>query len=332
MTAALHSRSSMADGHSVEPVSDGGYSLRQVARVLAVPEHRLRYWSQTGFIVPTAGGGRYSFRDLIAVKVARALLDGGVPLRRVRRSLAALAKTLPGIDTSLAGLRIRCDHERVLVDGDDHSFEASTGQLVLDFAVDVLQREAAEVVALPISEEIDGPHDGPRDAYEYFLLGCELEHEWDGAPADLDGFAAAREAYEEALRRDPSLSAAWTNLGALLAHTGDYDAARACFDKALRDDPEQPEALCNLAELSLREGDAEGAALGYRHLLRSSPDWLEAHYGLARALLSLGGKVQALAHLERFCAAVDLLPRVAPELALRQRSALAVIAELRAQT
>jgi tetratricopeptide (TPR) repeat protein len=321
----------MADGHHAEPANEGGYSLRQVARVLAVPEHRLRYWSQTGFIVPSAGAGRYSFRDLIAVKVARALIDGGVPLRRVRRSLLALAKHLPGIDTSLAGLRIRCDNERVLVDERDHSFEAASGQLVLDFEVDALRRELADVVALPVADEGDRGGDGPRDAYEYFLLGCELEHDWDGAPADVEGFAAARAAYEEALRRDPSLSAAWTNLGALVAHGGDLEGARACFERALQDDPEQPEALCNLAELALREGDAEGAVEAYRHVLRASPDWLEAHYGLARALLAVGGRVQALAHLERFCAAVDRLPRVAPELAHRRESALSVIAELREQ-
>lgn len=322
--------------------ADGAYSVREVARLFGVPERRLRYWSQTGFVSPSVRrGGRvfYGFRDLIAVKVAKGLLDGGVPLRRVRRQLAALRNSLPQVDEPLTDLRIRCEHDRVLVEDpaapDVGTFEASTGQLVMDLDVKTLREEAAEVLALPWVD--DGPAGsslrgqvGPRTAYQWFLLGSELEAEWGGAPADTAGFAAAKEAYETALDLDPALAAAWTNLGSMLAEVGDLDAAEKHYEEALRADPEQPEAQSNLAELGLRRGEPDAAIAGYRHLLRNHPEHFEAHYGLARALLQVGGRGQALAHLRRFCAAVDSVADElrGPELQARRDAANDVIADL----
>ena len=315
--------------------SPGEYTVRQVARVLGVPERRLRYWSQTGFITPSIRrGGRsfYSFRDLISLKVAKALIDGGLTLRRVRRSLQALETRLPQVDGSLAGLRIRCDDDRILVDDVEHSFEAGTGQLVLDFEVTSLRNEAARVLTLPwVDEDGNGPTASePTTAYDWFLEAIELEQQWGGAPADVAGFEAARHAYEHAVELDPGLAAAWTNLGSLLAEYGDLEGAREHYERALACDPDQPEAHCNLAELLVREGDTEAAISAYRQVLRSVPDWLEAHYGLARALLLVGGKGQALAHLERFCQAVERLPadQRGDELTARRDSARVVIGDL----
>lgn len=324
------------DAIALGEVPDGCYTVRQVSKLFDVPEHRLRYWSQTGFITPSArSDGRvlYSFRDLVAVKVAKALLEGGVPLRRVRRSLAALEKKLPDVEPALARLRIRCEDEQVIVVEDERRFEAATGQLVLDFEIASLHREAATVLELPWVADADAEA-GPRTAYEWFLHGCELERQWGGAPADVAGFEAARQAYEAALELDPELAGAWTNLGSMLAERGELDEAREYFERALACDPEQPEAQCNLAALALRNGDTEAAIAAYRQVLRTSPDWAEAHYGLARALLDVGGKGQALAHLERFCNAVDAIPadRRDPSLQARRDSAAAVVSQLRRES
>jgi hypothetical protein len=61
------------------------------------------------------------------------------------------------------------------------------------------------------------------------------------------------------------------------------------------------------------------------------PDHFEAHYGLARALLEVGGRVQALDHLRRFCAAVDAIaePLRDPSLQARRESAFEYAAQLR---
>ena len=292
---------SMIEGDA--PARDDAYSVRHVARLLDVPEHRLRYWSQSGFISPSVRrGGRvfYSFRDLIELKVAKALLESGMPLRRVRRSLGALGRRLPEAKHMLASLRIRCEGDELVVEHAQGNYEAESGQMVLDFDTDHLRQQAAEVHALPwVGDDAARPE--PTTAYGWFLRGCELEALWDGSPVDQAGFEEARAAYEEALQLDPELAAAWTNLGSMFAEMGADDEARHHFAQALRCDPLQAEAQMNLAELSLRDDDADGAIDGYRKVLSMAPDNFEAHYGLARALLEVGGKVQAVAHLQRFC-------------------------------
>lgn len=316
----------------IESEPDALYPLGDVARLFDLPESRLRYWSQTGFITPGArrdGRGLYTFQDLISIKVAKGLLDAGLPLQRVRRSLDALRLNLPRVDAPLARLRVRCDNDRVLVDDDDGTFEAATGQLLLDFQVERLREQAAEVLTLPWVQT--DAQEGPRSAYEAFLAARQLEAAWDGQDTQSPAFARAREAYEAALELDPGLAAAWTNLGSLLAETDDLIAARDAFDQALRCDPEQPEAQCNLAELALREGDAELAISGFRQVLVGSPDYIDAHYGLARALMAVGGKGQALAHLERFCVAVErlLADERDPEIEYRHARAKEVVERLR---
>lgn len=316
-----------------QPPAAHRYTVADVSRMFGVPERRLRYWSQTGFVRPSErASGRllYSFRDLIAVKVATELLGAGLPLRRVRRSLDALRASLPRVETPLARLRVRCDHDRVVVDDGEDTFDALSGQLLLDFEVSDLSEQAAEVLALPwVGSDVE--IDPERNAHDWFMEGQLREAEWDGADADDKAFVEARRAYERALELDPDLAAAWTNLGSLLAEIGDVDGARDNFDEALKRDPDQPEAQANLSELALQAGDLETAIAGYRQLLRSVPDYFEAHYGLARALLGVGGRGQALAHLQRFCAAAEAIPSQerSDELQERLESTTQVVAVLK---
>jgi DNA-binding transcriptional MerR regulator/thioredoxin-like negative regulator of GroEL len=309
------------------------YSVADVARLFELPESRVRYWSQTGFITPSVRQSSrrfYSFRDLISIKVAKELLDAGLPLQRVRRSLDALRMQLPELDAPLARLRIRSDRERILVDEGQATYEAVSGQLLLDFDVDKLRTQVAEVLVLPFgrSEPLEPT---PSSAYEEFARALACEQQWDGRDPQAPQLVEARAAYERAIELDGDFAAAWTNLGSLLAFQGEQARARDCFDEALRADPGQPEAQCNLAELALQDGEFDLAARGFRTVLRKDPEHLEAHYGLARSLLELGGKGQALAHLERFCAAVDRLPRIeqVPELMRRREHVEQVIDLLR---
>lgn len=315
------------------------YSVRDVAQLFDLPERKIRYWAQTGFIRPSKridGPSdrkrlRYSFRDLIAIKVAKELLDAGLSLQRVRRNLDALRLKLPDIDEPLAKLRIRSERERVLVEdgGGQHTFDAATGQYLLDFDVSSLQQQAAKVLTLPWAKQSD--ENDERTAYEWFRYACVREREWEGVDPEDRAFCDARDAYEKALDLDPEFAAAYTNLGALHAAAGDLDAARDYFDEALRCDEEQPEAQSNLAALALRSGDFDTAIAGYQQVLRASPDYAEAHYGIARALLEVGGKGRALAHLERFCHAVERVPADErdPSMNARCDQAKAVIAALR---
>ncbi|MGH2809677.1 MAG: MerR family transcriptional regulator, partial [Actinomycetota bacterium] len=78
--------------------------------------HQLRYWDHVGLVRPTvqSTGGRpgvkrlYAFRDLVALKVVKALLDGGMSLQRVRRAYDYLRKKA-GLEEHLAEVKLITD-------------------------------------------------------------------------------------------------------------------------------------------------------------------------------------------------------------------------------
>ena len=85
-------------------------------------------------VVPSESGGRYSFRDLVGLRVVVSLLDAGLPMVRVRSALEVLRDS--GDD--LAGLRIVTDGVTVFACYDDGQIldALGRGQLALFVAVD----------------------------------------------------------------------------------------------------------------------------------------------------------------------------------------------------
>jgi len=119
------------------------YSALQAARLAGCTHAQLDYWERCGLIVPRAGApGPYSFRDLVALRMVRSLLDAGLPLARIRRAVRELL--LAGED--IAGLRMVTDGEHVWACRDDGQILEALrhGQLALFVAVD---RIAADVEA-----------------------------------------------------------------------------------------------------------------------------------------------------------------------------------------
>jgi tetratricopeptide (TPR) repeat protein len=293
------------------------YSPREVAEIVGLLESRVRYWAQTGVVGPSArkdGRGAYTFQDLVSVKAAKELLDKGASLQAVRKSLDALRAQLPAVTRPLAELRIVSDGERLLVAGNE-PFDATTGQLVMDFAVGELEGRAAEVAALKheparatergerserkrgSAEPVARPAARAETAYAWFVEGARLES------SEKDDEAIM--AYEKALAGDPNLAAAHTNLGALLHRRGERDDARRHFEAALAVDPEQPEARYDLANLLDEEGDHERALAEWYRVLSLCPQGTvaaDAHWNLASAHLRDGATARAKTHLTRYLA------------------------------
>ncbi|MFN2526628.1 MAG: MerR family transcriptional regulator [Actinomycetota bacterium] len=93
-----------------------GFTADQASRFTGCTPHQLRYWDRVGLVRPTvqATGGRpgvrrlYSFRDLIALKVIRSLLEGGMSLQRVRRAYDYLRKRA-GLEQHLSEVKLVTD-------------------------------------------------------------------------------------------------------------------------------------------------------------------------------------------------------------------------------
>lgn len=93
----------------------------------------------TGLISPTykteGGHGRYTFQDLVALKAARKLIDAGVSVQRIRKSIMELKGMLPKIKRPLEELTLVATGDLILVLYEGTAFEALTGQeWILDIA------------------------------------------------------------------------------------------------------------------------------------------------------------------------------------------------------
>ena len=120
-----------------------GFTAGQAARLAGCTPAQLDSWDRTGLVPSREGAdGPYAFRDLVALRMVRSLLDAGLSLARVRRALAELA----GGSDELAELRLVTDGDHVWACRDDGQIldALGRGQLALFVAVD---RLAAEVEA-----------------------------------------------------------------------------------------------------------------------------------------------------------------------------------------
>jgi DNA-binding transcriptional MerR regulator len=92
-----------------------GYTAAQAAKLAGCSVSQLRYWSRSQLVAATADGGGYSFRDLVALRVVRSLLDAGLSSTRVHAALRWVRES--GDD--LASLRIVTDGRTVWACHDD---------------------------------------------------------------------------------------------------------------------------------------------------------------------------------------------------------------------
>ncbi len=93
-----------------------GFTAHQASKFTGCTPRQLRYWDQIGLVRPSVQGTggipgvprMYSFRDLVALKVVRSLLDSGMSLQRVRRAWDYLNKRA-GLDRHLSEVKLITD-------------------------------------------------------------------------------------------------------------------------------------------------------------------------------------------------------------------------------
>ncbi len=93
-------------------VVDEGFSGKRAAEIVGITYRQLDYWARTDLIRPSladaAGSGsrrRYSYRNLLELKLIKTLLDAGIRLESVRSAFSYLRENL-GEDIASARLVI----------------------------------------------------------------------------------------------------------------------------------------------------------------------------------------------------------------------------------
>lgn len=134
-----------------------GFGVLQACRLTGCTTHQLRYWDQIGLVKPSvqSTGGRpgvrrlYSFRDLVALRVVRALLDGGMSLQRVRRAYKYL-RDKAGLEHHLSEVKLITDGQsifRIAKDDGEILDALRQGQMAFFLALDEITRNLDRGVA-----------------------------------------------------------------------------------------------------------------------------------------------------------------------------------------
>ena len=280
------------------------FTTREVAKILDVPEERVRIYARAGLVEPQRGAGRrleFSFQDLLLLKTTKGLMDAGVPTRRLRRIWSSLRRQLAG-DLPLTSLTIHADGDRVVVWDGSARWRPDSGQFVLNFdageVAERVQSETGEVLELSrggepaLHAESGGVatmvQSAPLTTEQWFHLAGELES---SSPAE------ARQAYHHALELDPTFADAHLDLGRQYHEARELGKAEAHYREAVRFAPDDATAHFNLGVLLEDRGRREEAVHAHRQALARDPELADAHYNLGLLLEALARRSEAMAHL-----------------------------------
>lgn len=101
-----------------------GFRGPQVCSIVGISYRQLDHWDRTGLLSPSLvrakGSGTqrlYSYRDVVALRIIKQLLDAGVTLQRARRAIEFLR--FYGEDLSTASLVLGAADSVLVRDGDE---------------------------------------------------------------------------------------------------------------------------------------------------------------------------------------------------------------------
>ena len=184
------------------------FNTNIVCKLTGLTKRQIDYWDRIHFIKPSikeaSGYGSvrlYSFTDLVQLKVARTLIEKGLSVQKIRKSINYLKKTFPGIEKPLAKMRLITDGETIFVLTENKKVILDTlskGQMVMSIAVGEIIEELKGKVEI-ISKERKYKVKAMRESYEV-ILHPDLEDGgfWIECPA-LPGCASQGDTIEEAL-------------------------------------------------------------------------------------------------------------------------------------
>jgi tetratricopeptide (TPR) repeat protein len=254
------------------------YTRADLRRILDVSDKQLKRWEESQVIEPRVAAVRefYDFRDLIALRTAKQLMDKGVSPARLKHSLTALRQKLSEVKSPLTELRIISNGKDVIVeDADGGQLEPISGQFILNFAT----RDLLENVRVMPDRNADG----------WFRMALEFD-------ADPATRAKAIESYERVIAIEPRHVEALLNRGALAFEDGQLEIARDFFARAVEVQPDNPLARFNLASTLDDLGLLQDARQQLRLAARLDPGNPDIRYNLATVCDKLGSPDEAREH------------------------------------
>ena len=265
-----------------------GYSTREIAELLDIPEASIRQYARSGIVNPARGPKNtyeFQFRDLVVLRTARALGETGIRRGKVLRVLQVLKDSLRD-KRPLTSLRMEGTGSEVVVQDQDQLINPESGQVHMDFDQAL---DKAEVASMPYRPgmAIEG-----MTSDDWFDMAIDLEK---ASPAD------ALDAYRRALALNGEHVDAHINMGRLLQEASELQEATRHYEEALRLDPDNLLAAFNLGTLYEETGQIRQAIQAYK----MAASLADSHYNLFRLYEQLEQPANALLHLKAYLAMVE---------------------------
>src|SRR6187455_978729 len=253
------------------------YSLADLKRLFGLTPALIRTLSQAGFITqpPSRGKSKYSFQDLLVLRVAGALKAAKISTPKIAAALEQIRSALPS--GRLPAIALAASGKDLVVREGAREWEAS-GQYALPL---IPRAAAAQVANLRPTPEVSAA----SLAHEHFQRGHMLE--------DSD-VVAARAAYLAALSVSEDHLEARINLARLLHLDGQLREAERLYRQAKTSSALLSFNLATLLEDLEREEEAVAA---YRDALAQDPLLHDAHFNLSRLHEKADRPREALRHL-----------------------------------
>ena len=252
------------------------YTTDELAALSKLPADVVEQLSMFGLI--EVREGCYGFRDLAAARQAAQLLDSGIGLSVITKSLREIRKWLP--NAQLSNLRLFPESKDRLLVEQARGHTDSKGQFVLPVEK-TNHLDADETFMQAQSAEEAGDLQSAESLYRRIMNLDSLDP---AAGLNLGNLlrvqhrtVEAEAAYRWAVKADPNFPPAWHNLADLLDERGRLTEAVDCERRALTADPQYADAMFNLALFLQRLGNHVEAATWWARYLerdRTSP-WAE---------------------------------------------------------
>ena len=132
-----------------------GYRAGLVLEIVGVSYAQLDYWAKIGFIKPSIkSSGKesrrlYSFTDLVRLNAAKSLLDSGVSLQKIRKSVDYLKQHEPEIKEPLSELKLLTNGKSIFALTNDSKKVMDVlnkRQLVWSIAIDKISQKTKDEI------------------------------------------------------------------------------------------------------------------------------------------------------------------------------------------
>jgi len=261
-----------------------------VCRFLGIAESVLEDWEKRGFVERAP---EYSMQEMVALRTLLALRRSRYGAQHIQKALDSLREKLNGIANPLTELKVFRNGSKLAVQLGDSKMEAVSGQLLLDFDREEINRLLQFPSKNLEARQRQEAESRNRQAEVWFEKGVDLEQT--GATPDQ-----IIQAYQRALECNPEHTGALVNLGTVCYHLRRFSNAAAHYKRALEIRPDYALAHFNLGNLYDETGDWARALEHYLHAIRIQPDYADAHYNVALLYQTHGEPLKAVSHWRRY--------------------------------